>query len=119
MSQERRRFDKEFKLMTVELSKTRENLNELAKELGIRVALIYRWRTEFLDKGRGSFPGHGQPKHTPEEVEIAKLKKQLREILVLSDGGVGLSRPKSNRMSLEPNLESQRYDGGRIKNGHY
>jgi len=64
MSQERRKFDKEFKLMTVELSQTRENLNELAKELGIRVALIYRWRTEFLDKGRGSFPGHGQPKHT-------------------------------------------------------
>jgi len=80
MSQERRKFDKEFKLMTVELSQTRENLNELAKELGIRVALIYRWRTEFLDKGRGSFPGHGQPKYTPEEAEIARLKKQLREV---------------------------------------
>ena len=80
MSQERRKFDKEFKQMTVELSKTRENLNELAKELGIRVALIYRWRTEFLDKGRGSFPGHGHPKYTPEEAEIAKLKKQLREV---------------------------------------
>ena len=79
MSQERRKFDKEFKLMTVELSKTRENLNELAKELGIRVELIYRWRTEFLDKGAGSFPGHGKPKHTPEEAEIAKLKKQLRD----------------------------------------
>jgi transposase-like protein len=61
-------------------SKIRENLKELAKELGIRVELIYRWRTEFLDKGAGSFPGHGKPKHTPEEAEIAKLKKQLREV---------------------------------------
>lgn len=80
MSQERRKFDKEFKLMTVELSKSRENLNELAQELGIRVELIYRWRTELLDKGEGSFPGHRKPKHTPEEAEIAKLKKQLREV---------------------------------------
>jgi transposase-like protein len=80
MSQERRKFDKEFKLMTVELSKSRANLNELAKELGIRVELIYRWRNELLDKGAGSFPGHGIPKHTPEEAEIARLKKQLRDV---------------------------------------
>src|SRR5687768_17422163 len=79
MSPERRKFDKEFKLMTVELSKSRVNLNELAKELGIRVELIYRWRTELLDKRSGSFPGHGKPKHTPEEAEIARLKKQLRD----------------------------------------
>src|SRR3989337_1196978 len=80
MSQPRSKFDKEFKLMTVELSRTRENMNELAKELGIRVELIYRWRTDFLDKGAGSFPGPGKAKHTPEEAEIAKLKKQLRDV---------------------------------------
>ena len=33
MSQERRKFDKEFKVMAVELSKTRENIQELAKML--------------------------------------------------------------------------------------
>jgi transposase len=65
--------------MTVELSKTREILNELAKELGIWVELIYRWRTELLDKGAGSFFGHGKPKHTPEEAEITRQKKQLRD----------------------------------------
>jgi transposase len=80
MSQSRRKFDKEFKQMTVELSQTRDNLNELAKELGIRLALIYRWRTEFLDKGAGSFPGYGKAKHTAQEAEIAQLKKQLREV---------------------------------------
>jgi transposase-like protein len=42
-------FDKEFKLMAVELSKTRENINELAKELGILPELIYRWRSEHLE----------------------------------------------------------------------
>jgi len=39
--------------MTVELSKSRENLNDLAKELDIRVELIYRWRREFLEKREG------------------------------------------------------------------
>jgi transposase len=66
--------------MTVKLSKSRDNLIELAEELGIRVELIYRWRREFLDMGQSSFPGNGKPKHTPEEAEIAKLKKQLREV---------------------------------------
>jgi transposase len=78
MSQ-RRKFDKEFKLMTVELSKTRDNLVDLAKELDIKVGLIYRWRREFLDKGESSFPGNGKPKQTPEEAEIARLKKALRD----------------------------------------
>ena len=49
MWQERREFDKEFKLMTVDLSKNRENMNELAQELGIWVEFIYCWRTELLD----------------------------------------------------------------------
>jgi transposase-like protein len=80
MSRERRNFDKEFKLMAVELSKTRENINELAKELGIRPELIYRWRSEHLEKPEASFTGHGKPRHTPEEAEIAKLKKQLRDV---------------------------------------
>ena len=80
MSRERRKFDKDFKLMAVELSKTRDNFHELADELGVRPELIYRWRKEFLDKGEGSFPGHGKPKHTPEEAEIARLKKQLRDV---------------------------------------
>ena len=80
MSRERRKFDKDFKLMAVELSKTRDNFHELADELGIRPELIYRWRKELIDKGEGSFPGHGKPKHTPEEAEIARLKKQLRDV---------------------------------------
>src|SRR5687767_15301953 len=78
MSLEIRKFDKEYKLRMVALSKTREVLNELAKEVGIQIGLIYRWRSEFLDKGAGSFQGQGNPQHTPEEALIAKLKKQIR-----------------------------------------
>ena len=51
--------------MTVELSKSQEDLKELAKELDIRVEIIYRWRKELLEKKTGNFPGHGKPKQTP------------------------------------------------------
>ena len=79
MSQERRKFDKEFKLMAVELSKSRDSIQELAQELGVRPELIYRWRSEYLQKPAGSFTGHGKARHTPQEAEIARLRKQLRD----------------------------------------
>lgn len=71
--------------MTVELSKNREDLKELAEELDIRVELIYRWRRELLEKKTGSFPGHGKPRQTPEEAEIAHLKKELRDVKMERD----------------------------------
>ena len=65
MSLQRRKFDKGSKLMTVELSKSRDTFQELAKELGIRTELIYRWRGELPAKLEASFPGQGKPKHRP------------------------------------------------------
>lgn len=79
MEKERRTFDKEFKLMAVELSRARENIPQLALELGIRADLIYRWRKEFKNKGEVSFSGKGKTILTAEEAEIARLKKELRE----------------------------------------
>ena len=79
MSNTRRKYDKQFKLMAVELSKTREDLPVLANELDIRAELLYRWRREFGDKPEASFPGNGKVILTDQEAEIARLKKQLRE----------------------------------------
>lgn len=79
MSKTRRSYNKEFKLMTVELSKSREDYTELAKELDIRPELVYRWRREYLGNEKGSFPGNGKPKQTEQEAEIARLKKELRD----------------------------------------
>lgn len=76
---ERKKYDRSFKLMTVELSKSRSDIKELAQELDISADLIYRWRREFLNKEENSFPGHGIASQTPQEAEIARLKKQLRE----------------------------------------
>jgi transposase len=42
MSQQRKAYPKEFKLMSVELSNTRTHLIALAKELDKNVTLLYR-----------------------------------------------------------------------------
>lgn len=65
--------------MAVELSRSRDSIQQLAHELGVRPELIYRWRSEHAQKPQGSFTGHGKVRHTPEEAEIASLKKQLRD----------------------------------------
>lgn len=79
MSRERRVFDKEFKLMSVELSNSRPDLSALAKELDIPPAMLYRWRREFSAKQNGSFPGNGKVILSETEQELARLKKELRE----------------------------------------
>ena len=75
----RRRFDREFKQMVVELANTREDLSVLAAELDLRRDLIYRWRREALASKEASFPGQGNKMMTEEQKEITRLKKELRD----------------------------------------
>jgi len=75
----RRKHDREFKQMAVELSHHREDISKLAEELDIKPNLLYRWRREAKRTQGGAFPGHGNPKLSEEQKEIARLKKELRE----------------------------------------
>jgi transposase len=75
----RRRFDREYKQMVVELANAREDISALAVELDLRPELIYRWRREALANLGASFPGQGNKTMTEEQKEIAKLKKELRD----------------------------------------
>ncbi|MFT4680870.1 MAG: transposase [Granulosicoccus sp.] len=52
----RRIYSREFKLKAVELSYKRENIKELADELGIRPELLYRWRRAVGTEQAVSFP---------------------------------------------------------------
>lgn len=85
MAKIRRKFDRSFKLKAVELSYQREHLKELAKELGIRAELLYRWRSEFADRQGASFPGNGKVGMTEQESEIAQLKKALADMQMERD----------------------------------
>lgn len=47
MKENRRIYSKEFKQKAVELSHVRGNVNDIARELGVRSELLYRLRREF------------------------------------------------------------------------
>ena len=44
MKTARKIYDSTFKLKAVELSNERSNITELARELGIRATMLYKWR---------------------------------------------------------------------------
>jgi transposase len=79
MKRERRHFDKEFKLMAVNLVYTGRSTADVAQELGIRAELVRRWKREHDQYREGSFSGHGNANMTDEQKEITRLKKALRD----------------------------------------
>ena len=79
MKKERRQFDKEFKLMALNLCLSGKPTREVAEELGVRTELISRWKREYGQFNSGSFSGHGNMNLTDEQKEITKLKKELKE----------------------------------------
>jgi transposase len=85
MAKPRKTYDRSFKLNAVELSYQRENIKELAEELGIRVELLYRWRAEFASRPEASFPGNGKAARNEEEKEIDRLKRELAEMRLERD----------------------------------
>lgn len=66
-------YDSAFKLRAVELSNERSNVAELARELVIRVSMLYKWRNGYNKFGEGSFPGKGTLKQTQ-----SKKNKRIR-----------------------------------------
>ena len=74
-----KKYDGAFKERAVQLSKERKNLSELARELGIYPAQLYKWCKEVEEFGAGSFPGNGNLKQTPEQERISILEKKLKD----------------------------------------
>lgn len=79
MTKNRKKYDRTFKERAVSLSKDRKNISELARELGVSAAQLYKWRKESEEFGSGSFPGNGNIKQTPEQERISALEKKLKD----------------------------------------
>lgn len=79
MTKNRKKYDRTFKERAVALSKDRKNISELARELGVSAAQLYKWRKESEEFGSGSFPGNGNIKQTPEQERISALEKKLKD----------------------------------------
>lgn len=81
----RRTYSKEFKLDVIQQSYQRDNIRELADELGIDPGLIYAWRSTYKTQPQQPFPGKGIPSRTPEDKELAELKKELADVRMERD----------------------------------
>jgi transposase len=78
MARKYQTYSKEFKLEAIRLAeKADKPITELARELGIRVNQIYKWKQQLSDKREDAFPGHG--KQLGKEAEVARLKKELAQ----------------------------------------
>ena len=79
-----KKYDKEFKLMIVELMLSGQSAEDLGNEYGVHAASIRSWKRIYLSN-RESFTGSGIPSLTPEQKEIRELKKQLKEAEIERD----------------------------------
>lgn len=78
----RGRYPREFKIEAVKLLQAGEKQPaEIARELGIKRTLLYRWKDKLEERGESAFFGSGRPKNS-QLSEVARLKKEnarLRE----------------------------------------
>jgi len=75
----RRRFTKEFKHEAIHLVEDRDSsVSEIASNLGISPALLYRWIREHENDQDYTFPGNGKLK-APDE-KIGRLENQVKDL---------------------------------------
>lgn len=80
MPREYRQFSKEFKLEAIRLAEESDHpVTQVARELGIRVNQIYKWKQQLEAKGDDSFPGQGKQLGTSAVLsELRKENERLR-----------------------------------------
>ena len=83
--QKRKQYTKAYKLDVIQQSYRCENIRALANELGIRPALIYKWREAYGIDGPQAFPGKGVEQVTPEQAEFRRLQAENRELRMERD----------------------------------
>lgn len=81
----RKSYTKEFKLDVIQQSYQRDNISELAAELGLSPAMIYKWRSAYGAGTPDSFPGKGVEKVTPEQAELRRIKAENAELRLERD----------------------------------
>lgn len=74
------RYPKEFKLEAIRLLNEKEKpIADIARELGVKRTLLYRWRDEFNGKSEEAFEGRPGPK-PDKKSELAKLRQENKEL---------------------------------------
>lgn len=85
MAEERKKYDKTFKIKAVELSIARNNVKEVAEELGVPAQQLSLWRGQYKANKDIAFPGNGNLKQTAAEKELALIRRELRDVTMERD----------------------------------
>ena len=77
MPEERRKFDRNFKLSAVRLLESSDKpLEQVARGLGISGSMLRRWRSQVREKGAESFSEAGRM----ERSEVLRLRRENKEL---------------------------------------
>ena len=86
MENKKRQFTKGFKKEAVEYSlNSGKTAEEVARDLGISVSNLRRWRSQYKKRAELAFPGHGKENLTPQEEKLRKLQKELADTQIERD----------------------------------
>jgi transposase-like protein len=73
---DRKSYTREFKLEAVRLlNESDQPITDIARQLGVRRNLLYKWRETLTEKGEASFSGSGRKRDY--EQENIRLKREL------------------------------------------
>jgi transposase len=76
--QRRRKFDSQFKHDALRMiQESNRKISDIAKDLGIRPELLYRWKSEHTADPEHAFPGKGNMK--PEQDQVRRLELELAQ----------------------------------------
>jgi len=81
----RRKYDKEFKLMVVNLCLSGKDPKDIATEMDLDKGMVLRWIREYRTYSDNSFKGNGNAVMTAEQEEIARLTAELKKAQIERD----------------------------------
>lgn len=77
-----RKHSNEFKRMIVELLQSGQSVKEVSKEYDLNGSMVRKWRKSY-ELNSGDFST--KKELTPEELELKRLQKELREVKLERD----------------------------------
>ena len=85
MKQVRSHYSKEFKIKAVELSNQEGNVTKVAEQLGIAHETLRIWKKAYKAGKLAPQDGESGKQKSKEELELARLRKELYEVTLERD----------------------------------
>lgn len=75
----RKKFDRQFKIDAINMViNGSRSVAEVARDLGIKADMLYRWKRELSLEKTEAFPGKGRL--GPQEEELRRLRRELEQV---------------------------------------